>query len=180
MEQKELLERLRQKEPDSLQMLKTQFASMLRYSIRGILPDVLDQDECLNDILMRIWERIELYDSGKGAFEAWMVTIARNTALNRVRTLQRTYSQTEAVTELLPDAMPSPEELLLLKERAKRIRNLADELPPKERLLFYRKYYYMQSTEQIAAELGLTIRAVEGRLYRLRKKLRKELEHEYE
>ena len=33
---------------------------------------------------------------------------------------------------------------------------------------------------EIAAELGLSIRAVEGRLYRLRKKLRKELEHEYE
>ena len=43
------------------------------------------------------------------------------------------------------------------------------------RLLFYRKYYYLQPTKQIAAELGMTERAVEGRLYRLRKKLQKEL-----
>ena len=40
-----------------------------------------------------------------------------------------------------------------------------------DRNLFYRKYYYLQSTAQIAAELGVTERAVEGRLYRLRKKL---------
>lgn len=33
----------------------------------------------------------------------------------------------------------------------------------------------MQSTEQIAAELGLTPRAVEGRLYRIRERLRKQL-----
>ena len=41
--------------------------------------------------------------------------------------------------------------------------------------LFYRKYYYMQSTSQIALELGLSERAVEGRLYRIKNKLRKML-----
>ena len=44
-----------------------------------------------------------------------------------------------------------------------------------ERELFYRKYYYCQSTAQMAAELGLTERAVEGRLYRLRQTLRQQL-----
>ena len=41
--------------------------------------------------------------------------------------------------------------------------------------LFYRKYYYLQPTACLAAELGLTERAVEGRLYRIRKKLQQEL-----
>ena len=41
--------------------------------------------------------------------------------------------------------------------------------------LFYRKYYYCQSTAQMAAELSLTERAVEGRLYRLRQSLRQQL-----
>ena len=48
-------------------------------------------------------------------------------------------------------------------------------LPQRDRLLFYRKYYYRQSTAQIAAELGTTERAVEGRLYRIKKALRKAL-----
>ena len=42
-----------------------------------------------------------------------------------------------------------------------------------ERLLFYRKYCYLPSTAQIASELGLAERAVEGRLYRLKRQLRK-------
>ena len=50
--------------------------------------------------------------------------------------------------------------------------SLLDELSPKDKTLIYRKYYYMQSTEQIAAEMGLTERAVEGRLYRIKQKLR--------
>ena len=48
-------------------------------------------------------------------------------------------------------------------------------LPQRDRLLFYRKYYYRQSTAQIAAELGTTERAVEGRLYRIKKALREQL-----
>ena len=44
-----------------------------------------------------------------------------------------------------------------------------------DRALFYRKYYYLRSTQQMAAELGTTARAVEGRLYRIRKKLQKQM-----
>ena len=47
------------------------------------------------------------------------------------------------------------------------------ELTAGEQLLFYRKYYYMQPTAQIAAELGITERAAEGRLYRIKQKLRR-------
>ena len=44
-----------------------------------------------------------------------------------------------------------------------------------DRTLFYRKYYYLQPTAQIAAELGMTERAVEGKLYRIKKRLRDRL-----
>ena len=56
-----------------------------------------------------------------------------------------------------------------------RLRAAIAGLPVYERELFYRKYYYCQSTAQMAAELGLTERAVEGRLYRLRQTLRQQL-----
>ena len=49
----------------------------------------------------------------------------------------------------------------------------SSDLSQKERNLFYRKYYYLQSTEKIAAEMGMTVRSVEGKLYRIKKKLRK-------
>ena len=44
-----------------------------------------------------------------------------------------------------------------------------------DRKLFYRRYYYLQPVSQIAAELGLSQRAGEERLYRLRQRLRQEL-----
>ena len=70
-------------------------------------------------------------------------------------------------------AQPTPEELLLRQERQAAVNRALTRLSPDEQTLFYRKYYYLQPTAQIAAELGTTERAVEGRLYRLKKRLRK-------
>ena len=61
------------------------------------------------------------------------------------------------------------------KEREEELLKALNTLKPQDKLIFYRKYYYMQSTEQIAVELGTTIRAIEGKLYRIKRQLRKTL-----
>lgn len=179
MHQSDLPQLLLQKAPGSLELLQQQYAPMLRYCIRGILPDPQDQEECLSDLMMLVWNRADAYDPKKGAFPAWLATLSHNTALNHARSIQRRLAHQSELSPALPDPSPSPEAQLLRDERARRIRAAADSLPRTERLLFYRKYYYQQSTAQIAAELGLSPRAVEGRLYRLRQKLRKELGDEF-
>ena len=64
---------------------------------------------------------------------------------------------------------------VLRRERTQRLQAALEQMSPRDKQLFYRKYYYLQSTAQIAAELGLSERAVEGRLYRLRRRLQKAL-----
>ena len=61
---------------------------------------------------------------------------------------------------------------MLKKELRDTLADALGRLNTRDRILFYRKYYYMQSTAQIAAEVGMTERAVEGRLYRIKKRLR--------
>lgn len=65
-------------------------------------------------------------------------------------------------------------------EERERLQEAIRNLSYQEQILFYRKYYYLQSTRQIAAELGTSERAVEGKLYRLRKKLQKALGGEFD
>ena len=69
----------------------------------------------------------------------------------------------------------TPEDALLRQERAERLKAAVDRLNETDRLLFYRRYYYLQPVAQIAAEMGMTERSAEGRLYRLRQRLRREL-----
>ena len=69
----------------------------------------------------------------------------------------------------------TPEAALLRQEQSEELRRALAALSLADRRLFYRKYYYLQSTAQIAAEYGTTERAIEGRLYRIRKRLQKHL-----
>ena len=70
-----------------------------------------------------------------------------------------------------PPPSPALEEAVIAAEEIDELRRAIAALPPGERALIYRKYYYRQPTAQIASELGLSPRAVEGRLYRIKKRL---------
>lgn len=174
MDDRELVALLRQRAQGSVDTLLLRHGPLMRYIIAPILEDPREREECLSDVTMLVWENIGRYEGDKGSFAAWLSALTRNAARNRRRGLRR-HEGGEELHEGLADPAPGPEEVLLHKERSQRLRQALAGLSGQEQTLFYRKYYYMQSTAQIAAEMGLTERAVEGRLRRLRLRLRKEL-----
>ena len=171
MDDKQLMERIAGGDEAALRSLLRRFGPLIRYILRPILPDERDREECFADISLRIWQNAAGFDGEKGSLNGWLTALSRNAALNRARG-QR---QTDTPLEDGEAQGHSAEEELLRRERRSRLRAVIAALPVQERDLFYRKYYYCQSTAQMAAELCLTERAVEGRLYRLRQGLRQKL-----
>ena len=171
MQDNELLELLRQKDPAGLEALLLHYGPFLRYIISPILPDPRDQEECLSDISMRVWEKCGSFLEGRGTLKSWLAAVARNAALNRART----HRPAEELSPDLPAPGEAPEEKVLKQERLDALARAMSSLTPGEKALIYRKYYFMQPIAQIARELGMTQRAVEGRLYRLKQRLRKAL-----
>ena len=151
--------------------LLRRYGPLLRYVIAPILPNPQDQEDCLSETALRVWEKSGQFDPARGSWTAWLTAVARNTALDYARRQARR-NIVGKVEENMPSPEPTPEEAVLLRERQEEVRLALERLPGGDRALFYRKYYYRQSTAQIAAELGLSQRAVEGRLYRLKKRLR--------
>ena len=172
MDDKALMTRVAAGDEAALQALLRRFTPLLRYILRPILPDARDREECLADISMRIWQSAGTFDGQKGSLNGWLTALARNAALNRARARR---SPDEPLEDTVPHGDGSAEDQLLRRERQAKLRAVIAALPIHERDLFYRKYYYRQSTAQMAAELSLTERAVEGRLYRLRQTLRQQL-----
>lgn len=164
---------LLEKNEQGMDALLLHYGPLMRYIIAPILQNPQDREDCLSEVSMRVWEKIGQFDGEKGSFHAWLTAITRNTALNHAR--KASGSSAEELSESTPSPELSPEETLLKKERQEALKTALSRLSYKDRLLFYRKYYYRQSTAQIAAELGMTERAVEGKLYRVRKQLRKSL-----
>ncbi|MBQ1208660.1 MAG: sigma-70 family RNA polymerase sigma factor [Lachnospiraceae bacterium] len=176
MSDRDLVELLQCRDQQGFHELQQSYGPLMRYIISPILPDPREQEECLADLSLLIWDKIHLYDPDKGGFKTWLSVLTRNTALNRARSSRASVRSQEFSLETLsyqlPASDPTPEEYLLKKERLEHLKSAISSLHPKDQLLFYRKYYYLQPTAQIAAELGQTERAVEGKLYRIKKCLK--------
>lgn len=160
---------------EEIEALLERHGPMMAYVVRGILSDPHEQEECLAQVRARVWERWESYDRERSSPATWLTALCRNAAYDRLRAQARQRERTGALDETLADPAPGPEEVLLQKERLETLSRLLSAMSAGDRALFYRKYYYLQSTQQMAAELGTTARAVEGRLYRIRKKLQKQM-----
>ncbi len=171
MREQEILELLLLQEEAGINALLRHYGPLMRYVIAPILPDPQDCEECLSESALRAWERIDQFDRQKGTLRAWLTAISRNAALDRARKLARA-SRTEELSAAACSPPPTPEELLLQKEQREALARALKTLTKNELALFYRKYYYLQPTAQIASELSMTERAVEGKLYRLNRKLR--------
>ena len=168
MKEAEIIAGLKDGDNQAMEALMQQYGPFLRYILTPMLPNTGEREECFSEVITRIWQKQAQYDPTKGSRKAWMAAIARNAALN----WNRNRKQTESLSEEIPTDTMIPEDILLRKERQKALEQALLQVSRQERQLFYRKYYYLQSTAQIARELGMTERAVEGKLYRLKKKLR--------
>lgn len=172
MNEQEIIELILARNERGMDALLTHYGPLMRYIIAPILPNAEDREECLSEAAMRVWDKIDSFDEDRGSFNAWLTAITRNTALNRLR---RISNEDNEIPENTPSPEPTPEEQFLRKERQNTVKRALKQLSQSEKNLFYRKYYYLQSTAQIASELGMTERAVEGKLYRLKKRIRKML-----
>lgn len=167
----ELLRQFVQNRDQGMELLLRQFTPLLRYVISGVLRDTQDAEDCFSEVSLALWQKLDGFDPEKGSLSAWLTAIARNAAMNHLKArLRREKHQPEE-----PPGVLTPEQEVLRRKRAEQLRDTVANLSDLDRKIFYRRYYYLQPIGQIAAELGLSQRAVEGRLYRLRQRLRQEL-----
>jgi RNA polymerase sigma-70 factor (ECF subfamily) len=171
VQEREIIALLLQRDETGVDALLQHYGPLMRYIIAPILPDPRDREDCLTEVTLRVWEKIEQFDRQRGSWNAWLTALTRNTALNHARGAAR-HDSVEEIPDDTPSQEPTPEEQVLRQERQAAVEQALRQLTQEEKILFYRKYYYLQSTAQVAAELGLTERAVEGRLYRVKKRLR--------
>ena len=175
MQEQKIIEGLKEKRQESLSEFRLRYSPLIHYILKPILKDERDMEECFSDITVTVWNNIQYYNSEKGTFTTWLTAISRNAAFNKSRKQTRISQNEEPVCESTPSPCISPEENAIKKEQTKLLQKAISTLSKENQALFYRKYYYSQSTAQIAAELGLSERAVEGRLYRIKQTLKKEL-----
>ena len=125
-----------------------------------------DAEECLYDSIMKIWEHIGSYDEAH-PFAAWAATIAKYTALNRLRRLER-IEPTVDITEM---RIEDTAQLTADSDFNSFFAELTACLSDEDKLLFTRIFWLGQSPEEAARSMGKDRSVVYNRISRGKKKI---------
>ncbi|MDB5054332.1 MAG: rpoD2 [Bacilli bacterium] len=132
-----------------------------------------DIEECVSDVFIAAWTKINEYDENKGGFKTWLLILAKYKALDHRRKMLRKPMFEELKVE--PIDHYEMEQTFLLKEEANEIVRMIESFEPIDRSIFYKRYFFYESLEAIAQSMGLSYKAVENRLRRSRNGLKEKL-----
>ena len=112
-------------------------------------------EEVVQDVFLQVWRNSAQYDEQRGPFFPWLITLARNRALDSLRLKSERQRRLENQTDELFSVVVAPqyEKELDEKRRAERIRGLIRALKPEQKRAIELAYFQGLSHSEIAAEL---------------------------
>jgi len=157
-------------------------ASVLNFIYRFI-GDRTQAKDLAQEVFLRVWQAAKTYEP-RAKFTTWIYRITANLCFNELKSARRKkwfqflrsdgdYEiQTE---EAFPDGSPSPEDVLLAKERSRQISDALQSLPENQRIALILKRYDDLSYQEIAQILACSVSAIESLLVRAKRNLKEKL-----
>lgn len=130
MQEQDIIELLLQRNEKGMDALLLHYGPLMRYIIAPILQNPQDQEDCLSEVAMRAWEKIEQFNKERGSWKTWLTAITRNAALNYTRDTHR-HNSVEEIPDDTPSPEPSPEEMIIKKNGNLRLITLCASYRPR-------------------------------------------------
>ena len=130
--------------------------SRLVYSlVLRILQQAATAEEVVQDVFLQLWRNAAAYDSERGPFVPWLLTMARNRALDHLRLKSERQRRREDQTDELPPVVTAPnyEHELDERRRVERVRSLMGGLQPQQKRAIELAYFEGLSHTEIAEKL---------------------------
>ena len=119
--------------------------------IRRILPNAEQAEDALQEAYVKIWQRAELFRPELGSGIGWMMTIARNQAIDlRRRSAERMSALSEEVDEATPSDDADPEALAVHSDSMTRLHSCLQELPTDRQQMIVLAYHQGWSREELS------------------------------
>ena len=141
-----------------------------------ILGDRADAEEVVQEAFLAVWRVDQAYDPSKGARRAWLLSIVRNRAIDRLRARRRApRTGDEVIPEPMDRTDVAAEVVATLDGRA--VREALLGLSPEQRAVIELAYFGGLTHTEIAARLSLPLGTVKGRMRLALERLRIALGH---
>lgn len=160
--EKELVEGLKNRDNSAFAYLYDHYSGALYSTILQILEDQELANDVLQEVFLGIWRKIDLYDASKGRLYTWMLNIARNAAIDMLRSKS---FQNSRKNQSLPDNV----DRLNITASAANVdhigmRKLLEKLKMEQRVLIELAYFKGYTHEEIAEIEDIPLGTVKTRI----------------
>lgn len=157
MEQETLLKELLKKEDKSFTILYDNYSKSLFGVICNLVRNTEEAEDVLQEVFVKIWKNIDSYDESKGRLYTWMLNIARNTSIDKLRSKNYNNSQKNLSTDNFVHILDDNSKTIN-KIDAIGIKEFIMKLKPKciqiIDLLFFKGYTQQEASEELEIPLG--------------------------
>ena len=142
-----------------------------------ILQNRADAEDIVQEVFMQVWVQASRYDTARGAVAAWMLTMTRSRAIDKLRSRSvRPETASEArVVEDMPDEAAQQDLQLLSAEQVEILKGALNELPVAQRVALELAYYegltHVEIAERLSEPLGTVKTRIRQAVIRLREVL---------
>ena len=162
--EEELVALLRDKDERGFTILYNNYSSALYGVLNKIIQSNDDANDLLQDTFLKIWKNIGNYDSSKGSIFTWMMNIARNLAIDKVRSVDfrdtsLNVSMEDKVVYQIDNEYQTEQEVDGIG-----LSKVVDKLRPEYKQLIDLVYYQGYTQAEVAEEYGIPLGTVKTRI----------------
>src|SRR5262249_30994279 len=121
-------------------------------------------EDVLTEIFFQVWQQSSRYDASRGKPVAWLLTIARTRAIDRLRSTGRQQIQTDELANSRAAAPPASTDPFVLTDTRQAVQEALRSLPEQQRIPLEMAYFQGMSHTEIASALGQPLGTVKDRI----------------
>jgi RNA polymerase sigma-70 factor, ECF subfamily len=180
-----LMARVAKGDDEAFETLVNRHQTSVLNLVYRFVGDRTQAKDLAQEVFIKVWQSAKSYEP-KAKFTTWLYRVTANLCFNELKSSRRKkwfqFLTSDAdhqvrTEEAFPDNSPSPEDVLLIKERSRNVSEALQSLPENQRMALILKRYDDLSYEEIGRVMSSSVSAVESLLVRAKRALQKKLKN---
>ncbi len=167
----DLLQKIAAQDRAAFRQIYSDAGSKLMGVLLRILGNRAEAEDALQEVFTRVWLRAARFDAAQGRGMTWLIALARNHAIDRLRA-RRDHSAEDGEMEAVADTTPRAETRLIARGEVRRINECFDTLEPDRATALRGAYLSGHSYQELASQFAVPLNTMRTWLRRSLQKMK--------
>jgi RNA polymerase sigma-70 factor (ECF subfamily) len=176
-DESDLVRRLKERDPHAMSDLYDRYGRLAYSLIYRIVRNGAAAEDLVQETFLRVWNRVQSFDRQKGALGPWILTVARNRAIDYLRSIDGRMSAGALELDKVenPALFSEFSDNAMSIDRARRLKSAFEKLNTNQRMVIELAYFEGLSQTEMAAQMKQPLGTVKTWVRSALKILREEL-----